>query len=261
MHRHAPPTPCVPGGRRPHCSRQPKSPIRGIHGTDVEGRRAAGCPRRPHQGQRPDQVRQGRARGVAHGAGDRRFLGAVVRAVQDAAADDREGRQGGQGRGQAGQDQHRPEPDAGPAAAHPVDPGGLRLLRRPPGRRLHGRGARKPDQGVRRPAGAGRRRRAGATAPTISRGAGARQGRRWRRSDFALAAQIYNEVLRGRAGQPRRRWPAWRAAMPQDGDAEQARAVLGQVAGQGQEQRRDRRRRWPSSTSPSRPRPPARSPS
>ena len=155
------PAPLRPWGPEATLRGNANSPRSRIHGTDVEGRRAAGCPRRSHQGQRPDQVRQGRARSLAHRAGDRRLLGAVVRAVQAAAAGDRKGRQGGQRRGQAGQDQHRPEPDAGPAAAHPVDPGGLRLLRRPPGRRLHGRGAREPGQAVRRPPGAGDRRRGG----------------------------------------------------------------------------------------------------
>ena len=54
------------------------------------------------------------------------------------------GRQGRQGQGQAGQDEHRrASGDPGPDG-HPVDPGGDRLRQRPAGRRLHGRAAGKP---------------------------------------------------------------------------------------------------------------------
>ena len=59
----------------------------------------------------------------------------------------------GQRQGAARQDQCRREPAARRADARAVDPGGLRLRRRPAGRRLHGRPARKPDQAVHRPAG------------------------------------------------------------------------------------------------------------
>ncbi len=158
------------------------------------------------------------------------------------AAGDRKGRQGGQRRGQAGQDQHRPEPDAGPAAAHPVDPGGLRLLRRPPGRRLHGRGAREPGQGssstawCRRPAA--RRAKAATSWPSC-----------WstprppsRRTTMDLAAQHLQRDPGRRPEERAPRWPASRATSLQTGDAEQAKELLAAGRGQGQDQRRGRGR-------------------
>ena len=87
----------------------------------------------------------------------------------------REGGQGGQRRGPAGQDRHRQEPGAGRAAAHPVDPGGLCLLPGPAGRRLRRRAAGKPDQGVRRSAWP-RWAAAGAGPSPVERGAGAGRG-------------------------------------------------------------------------------------
>ena len=174
--------------------------------------------------------------------------------------DHREGRQGGQGRGQAGQDQHRPEPDAGPAAAHPVDPGGLRLLRRPAGRRLHGRGAREPGQAVRRPPDPGRRRRAGRRRPAdeiaeLLEHAKAAVAQ----NDWDLAARIYSEILGvepdnvAGAGRP--------GALSRctTGDLEQAKAAARPGAGQGQDQRRRRRRAGRDRPRRARPRKPARS--
>ena len=116
-----------------------------------------------------------------------------------------------------------------------------------------------PDQGIRRPAGAGSRRRAGRRRRRSQRGAGAcqaggrREGFRPRRPDLQRGA-------RGRAGQP----AGDDRARPLLRRGRRCRAGQGRDrprAGQGQEQRRDRRRSWPSSTSPSRPRRPARSPS
>ena len=101
-------------------------------------------------------------------AGHRRFLGAVVRPVQAAGPDPRKGGARGQRRGAHGQAQHRREPRDRAADAHPVDPGGLCLQGRPPGRRLCRRGAGKPGQAVRP---AARRRRAAARR---------RSRRRWR---------------------------------------------------------------------------------
>ena len=81
------------------------------------------------------------------------------------------------GRGQAGQDEHRRASGDRRPARHPVDPRRHRLQERPAGRRLHGRGARKPDPRVHREGG-----RQGRPAPQIAealgRGqAGARGGR------------------------------------------------------------------------------------
>jgi putative thioredoxin len=131
-------------------------------------------------------------------------------------------------RGQAGQDQHRPEPDAGPAAAHPVDPGGLRLLRRPPGRRLHGRGAREPGQAVRRPPGAGAGGAAGEGGDEIAEllehaKAAVAQ------NDQDLAARSLQRDP-GRRPDERHRARRPRALHLQTGDAEQAKELLGQVA-------------------------------
>ena len=78
------------------------------------------------QGQRHPALHAGRHPGVAQPAGDRRLLGALVRALQAARADPRARGQDRRRQGAAGQDQHRREPRARPAAAHPVDPDGLR---------------------------------------------------------------------------------------------------------------------------------------
>ncbi len=87
---------------------------------------------------------------------------------------------GGQGQGQAGQDEHRRSSGHSGPDGHPVDPGGDRLRQRPAGRRLHGRAAGKPGHGLHRAAdqGQGRRRSAG---PDEGRRAGARRRRRAKR--------------------------------------------------------------------------------
>jgi putative thioredoxin len=152
----------------------------------------------------------------------------VVRAVQDPAADHREGGQGGQGRGQAGQDQHRPEPDAGAAATHPVDPCGLRLLRRPPRGWLHGRGARESGQAVRRPPGAGAGGAPGEgggdeLAELLEHAKAAIA-----QNDQDLAARIYSEIL---GADPKNVTALAGLARYnlQTGDAEQAKELLAQV--------------------------------
>ena len=114
------------------------------------GARSAQRRSRAGQGQRHPELHAGRDPGVAQPAGDRRFLGALVRPLQAARADHRAGGQERRRQGPPGQDQHRREPRARPAAAHPVDPDGLRLQPGPAGRRLRWRAAREPDQGVRR---------------------------------------------------------------------------------------------------------------
>jgi putative thioredoxin len=85
-------------------------------------------------------------------AGHRRFLGDLVRAVPDADADAGKGRPRRRRRGEDGQDRCRQEPGLCGPAAGPVDPHRLCLRQRPAGRRLPGRGARQPDQGLHRQA-------------------------------------------------------------------------------------------------------------
>ena len=115
--------------------------------------------RRRHQGRLAPDLRPGRHPGVADGSGAGRLLGHLVRPLQAAHAAAREGGPRRQGQGAAGQDRHRQEPRARPAAAHPVGADGLRVRRRPAGDRLRRRPAREPDQGPGRPADRRRRRR------------------------------------------------------------------------------------------------------
>ena len=80
------------------------------------------------QGHDHARLHEGRDRGVQAPAGAGGFLGAVVRPLQAAHACPGKSREGGQGQGQARQDEHRrasghPRPDG-----HPVDPGGDRIL-------------------------------------------------------------------------------------------------------------------------------------
>ena len=124
------------------------------------------------------------------GPGHRRLLGAVVRAVQDADPGAGEGRHRGQGQGPAGQDRRRPEPADRGADAGAVDPGGLRLRRRPAGRRLHGRAVAGADQGLRRPADRDVRRQRRPRG-----GAGAWPRRCWREGAVADAAQTFAAIL------------------------------------------------------------------
>ena len=96
--------------------------------------------------------------------GDRRLLGDLVRALPPA---DAGARKGGRATPRARCELVKIDVDKNPAyrrpAAGPVDPDRLRLRRRPAGRRLPGRAAREPDQGLHRqadrPAGAPARRR------------------------------------------------------------------------------------------------------
>jgi len=59
------PPPCVHLGTGATLRATRNLPLE-THGNDAAGRRATGCARRSHQGQRPDEVRQGRARDLAH---------------------------------------------------------------------------------------------------------------------------------------------------------------------------------------------------
>ena len=92
---------------------------------------------------------------------DRRSVGAVVRAVQDAEPDHREGRRRDQRQGGAGQGQRRREPRHLAGVPGAVDPGRLRPQGRPGRRRVHGRPARARGARVRRAAAADRRGRHG----------------------------------------------------------------------------------------------------
>ena len=110
------------------------------------------------------KFRQGRDRGVAGDAGDRRFLGDLVRPVQAARPGPRKGRERAERQGPAGQDRRRQEPGAWPAScAVQSIPAVFAFRRRPAGRRLRRRPAGKPAPPVRRAAGRGRagRRTAG----------------------------------------------------------------------------------------------------
>ena len=150
-------------------------------------------------------LHEGRDRGIQAPAGAGGFLGALVRALQAAHADPGKGGEGGQGQGQARQDEHRrasghPRPDG-----HPVDPGGDRLRQRPAGRRLHGRAAGKPGGRLPRAAHQGQDRRRGTGSAEGGRcGAGRRQCRRRGRHLCAGAGS------RTAAMCPRS--PGWRAA-------------------------------------------------
>ena len=101
----------------------------------------------------------------------------------------------------AGQDQHRPEPGAGAAAAHPVGADGLRLPGRPAGDRLRRRAAREPDQAPGRPAG-GRDRRGRSTGRPARGGQGRGRAGRHAHRRAALPAVLAEDPA------SRRRWAA-----------------------------------------------------
>ena len=135
----------------------------------------------PDQGRDRGDLHGRRDRGLPGGADHRRLLGAVVRAVQDPDPGAGEGGHRGQGQGPPRQDRRRPEPADRGADAGAVDPGGLRLRRRPAGGRLHGRAGAGADQGLRRPVDRDvrrrRRHRGGAGHGRGDAGAGRRGGR------------------------------------------------------------------------------------
>ena len=159
----------------------PRAEVRGCHARQDGNGPPPQLPMPTSSRTRPPRISaQDVHRRLHAAAGAGRFLGALVRPLQAADAGHREGGAGGRRQGQAGQDEHRrPSADRRPAR-HPVDPGGHRLQERPAGRRLHGRPAREPDQGLhrapRRPARAERRRWAMAEADALADG-----GRRRRR--------------------------------------------------------------------------------
>jgi hypothetical protein len=126
-------------------------------------------------------------RRLGRGAGDRRFLGAVVRAVQDAGPDAGRRGEGRQGRREDGQGQRgrgaapgQRVGAAGPAAAIHPDGGGV--LPGSSGGHVPGGAAAVGDQGLRRPRGTGGRRRLRWWSRRRHRGrrrdAGARRGGR-----------------------------------------------------------------------------------
>ena len=159
-------------------------------------------------------------------------------------------RKGGQREGRrdpAGQDQHRREPGARRPARHPVDPRGVRLCRRPPGRWLHRRHARERSAQVRRQ---GDRRRA-ARQPA-GRGRGRDQGG---------ADAPRNEALDCRRPRPRRAGLRHGAAARARERAGADRHRQGLPQGRRARQRRSRRSTWsprPSARAPTTPRSPPR---
>ena len=107
-----------------------------------------GAGRRPDQGHRYQELHQGRDRGIEAPAGDRRFLGAVVRALQAAwARCSRSWSRRPRARSSWSSSMST-KPAARGAVPHPIDSGGLCLQRRPAGRCLRRRAAGKPAQGT-----------------------------------------------------------------------------------------------------------------
>ena len=135
-----------------------------------------------------------------------------------------EGRQAGERQGPAGQDQCRREPAACRADAHPVDPGGLRLCRRPAGRRLHGRPARKPIQAVHRPP---RLRRA--VSPSRSKRRSPPAARRWPKRITRKPREIFGQVLEADPRELSARSPASRAARSRPRSSTRRKATLALV--------------------------------
>ena len=177
---------------------------------------------RVHQGHHDTDLRQGRHRGIAAPAGAGRFLGAVVRPLQAAHARPRKGREGGQGQGQARQDEHRRAPGHSRPDGHPVDPGRDRLRQRPAGRRLHGRAAGKPGHRLSRTADQG---------PDRRRGEGSAQGGRCRAGRRAMPRAPPSSI--------RSFWPRMRSNVPalaglvrcyvETGALDQAKQTLAQM--------------------------------
>ena len=119
----------------------------------------------------PD-LHEGRDRGIAPPAGAGRFLGAMVRTLQAAHADPGKSRPRRQGQGEACQDGYRQASGNSRPDGHPVDPGRDRLRERPARRRLHGRAAGRPGDGLpRAPAEGSHRRRGKGSAESRGRGA------------------------------------------------------------------------------------------
>ena len=84
-------------------------------------------------------------------AGAGRFLGALVRPLQAADPDPREGRARRQGHSAPGQDEHRRPSGRSPASSASSRSPRSSPSQRPAGRRLHGRAAGEPGQGLHRP--------------------------------------------------------------------------------------------------------------
>ena len=144
------------------------------------------------------------------GAGDRRFLGAVVRAVQAARPGAREGGERGQAArcGWSRSTSTRTRDRA--ADAHPVDPRGLCLQGRPAGRRLRRRGAGEPGEAVRRAGWRAAPRRPPAPRPS-------RRRSRWPRRRWPPATRRAPPTSSARCWSTSRamstRWPGCRAAI------------------------------------------------
>ncbi len=172
-------------------------------------------------------------RGAAPASSSPPFSEKVVKAAKGAVA--------------SGQDEHRrPSLDRRPAR-HPVDPRRDRLPEGPAGRRLHGRGAREPDQGADRSPSPAR--------PRIGRGG----ARRCRRPDRGGRPRGRLRDLRGRArAAARQRDGARRTAKMQldAGEIEKRQARAGHVPEAKAAARRCARASAPPSNSPSR-RPPS----
>ena len=159
---------------------------------------------RPRKGRHYRQFHGRGRRRLVRRAGHRRFLGALVRALQAARADPRKDRARHQRRRPDGQAQYRREPRDRAADAHPVDPGGLRLQGRAAGRRLCRRVAGEPGQAVRPAPGRrqGRPLAGRGGAGDGQRGVAGRRPRQRRRALFPDPA--------ARAGQCRGARRAWR---------------------------------------------------
>ena len=177
-----------------------------------------------------------RDRGLAQAAGDRRFLGALVRPLQAAGPGAGEGGAAGQRQGPHGEDQCRREPAARRPDAHPVDPGGL-----------------SPSSTASRSTASWARcpRASSSSSSTVSaaRAAWPRKSRpRWPRrarsmeqDDLQTAAQIFAP---GAAGRPRacRRARRPRALPDCGGRSRECQGHAGAgAAGQGQRSRRAER--------------------
>ena len=184
------------------------------------GAAAAPCRRRPGQGHHHPDLRQGRHRGIAPPAGARRFLGAVVRPLQDAEPDHREGRAGRQGRRAPGQDEHRRPSRRSPASSASSRSPRSSPSQRPAGRRLHRRPAREPGQGLHRP-----RRRPGRSlrAPSAS---SPRARRCSPTATSPSAAERFGAALKSEPAVGRRRSPAWPRCLLASGELERARQTL-----------------------------------
>ena len=139
-------------------------------------------------------------------------------------------------------------------AARPVDPDRLRLPRRPPARRLHGRPARERHQGVRRPPagrGGGDGCGAGASRPPT---------RRWRPATCRAPPRSMPPSC-SRIRRTWRRWPGLARCYLKSGDIARAEQTLGLVPPDKREHRPRSPACAPPSTSPSWPPRPATRPS